>query len=91
MLEVLSEYAEWLIGLGTLLVAYFIKGYFDSMKLEIARLSGNFEPLRKDLKENTVALASVQAELKAVWRYIDAPRRASDAKPTPKNGGSHPD
>ena len=77
-----------LIALVVAVVVYFIKSFFNSLRSDVkglseqvSKLEGSFEPLRKDIKENTIQLASAQAELKAVWRYIDAKPRSSDARP----------
>lgn len=84
--------------MGVALIVYFIKSYFDGIKSDlkttgkdVSELRGSFEPLRRDIKENTVALAAIKAELTAVWRYIDAPKRSSDASDANKNGPGYPD
>lgn len=82
-------------GVAVALISYFIKSFFDSLRSDIRTLAqavhelrGSFRPLREDIKENTVQLARAQTELKAIWRYIDAPKRSSDASVVNQNGPS---
>ena len=51
---------------------------------DISRIEGSVEAIRKDVKENTQAQYQTIAELKALWRVVDAPERTSDRV----NGGN---
>lgn len=66
-------------------IGFLIRSYFASMNKDIQRLSENIakleaklDPIHADLKSSTVELIKVQQELKAVWKFIDAPKRASE-------------
>ena len=68
------------------LFTYLVRSYFATIKTDlkelsgtISRLDGKLESLRETIKDNTIELAKNQSELKAIWRYIDAPKRNSDA------------
>lgn len=45
------------------------------------KLAGVVESQQKDLKENNSQLGLVRGQLDAVFRFMDAPKRASDAPP----------
>lgn len=45
---------------------------------DISRLEGGIAALQTDMRANTVAVTQAASELKAIWRFIDAPKRASD-------------
>lgn len=66
-------------------IGFLIRSYFASMNKDIQRLGENItkleaklDPVHNDLKSSTIELIKVQQELKAVWKYIDAPKRASE-------------
>ena len=92
-----EQSAKVIIGLVIAAVVYFVKSYFDGIKSdiksvskEVSELRGSFDPLRKDIKDNTVALATAEANLSALWRFVDAPKRKSDASTSNKNGDGNP-
>lgn len=67
------------------LFSYLVKSYFkkisetlDCMRQSISKLEGNLEILNKDIRENTIESATLRSEVKAVWRFVDAQKRASD-------------
>lgn len=64
-----------IIGLvGTSLFGLFtflVKSYFSKINESIAKLEGGLDPLRTDLKENTIELIKIQSDLKLVWKYIE--------------------
>lgn len=66
-------------------IGFLIRSYFASMNKDIQRLGENIakleaklDPVHNDLKSSTIELIKVQQELKAVWKFIDAPKRASE-------------
>lgn len=91
-----EKITEYLIsGAFTLVIgafAFLAKGLVsriekDLAKLgkEVAKLDGKLDALQRDIRENTVQSAKLGSEVSAVWRFIDAPKRASD-----NNNGGHP-
>lgn len=67
-------------GIGMLF--WMVQRYFDSIHKHLGKLEGHIESLRKDMVDHTKAMILAQSELKALWRYADGNKRASD-------GGSH--
>ncbi len=66
-------------------IGFLIRSYFASINkdihqlgVNIAKLETKLDPIHSDLKSSTIELIKVQQELKAVWKYIDAPKRASE-------------
>lgn len=59
-------------------IGFLIRSLLNNIYKELLELKGSFEPIRKDLKENTVEMIQLKSELKAIWRYIDAPKRNTD-------------
>lgn len=49
-----------------------------AIEKDIARVEGSLSTLQADMRANTVAVTQATSELKAIWRFIDAPKRASD-------------
>lgn len=59
---------------------YFIsirRGILDVHK-DVAKLEGRLDALQSDVRSHSVELTRAITELKAVWRWIDAPKRATD-------------
>lgn len=49
-----------------------------AIEKDIARVEGALSSLQADMRANTVAVTQATSELKAIWRFIDAPKRATD-------------
>lgn len=61
-------------------LGFLIRSLLNNIQKDISNLAGSYEPLRKDLKENTEELVKLRTEIKAVWRYIDAQPRQTDRR-----------
>ena len=71
-------------AIGLTAFAFFARSYFAALAKDLARLEGSLETLRADIRQNTVELAGMTSELRAIWRFVDgAHERATDV-----NGGS---
>lgn len=67
-----------LAGFVARTVAANIRKDIRSVEKDLARIEGTLGALQTELRANTVALTQAASELKAVWRWIDADKRASD-------------
>lgn len=69
-------------------VAFLIKHFFAGIRADVGRvekdvasLAGRVESLQSDIRANTTEMARASSELRAIWRFIDAPKRATDGGP----------
>jgi hypothetical protein len=50
---------------------YLTRTYFDRLHSDIAELKGSLSTLGDNLHKNTIAIAKVQGDVKALWRFAD--------------------
>lgn len=83
MSTVSVELGKLIVGAaGTGLVTLFfflIRSYFNRMLTDISKLTGSVETMRRDLHDTREEMIVARSEIKALWRTVDAPRRASDS------------
>jgi uncharacterized coiled-coil DUF342 family protein len=79
------NYLELIAPTILAVIGFLIRSYFNQIKKDIvdlsnsiAKLEGKFSPLHDDLKGNTIELTKLQSELKALWRFVEAPKRRSE-------------
>lgn len=69
-----------MVGGSVALLFFFIKSYFTALMTQISELKGAIEVMRRDLHDSREAIVQARSELKAVWRTLDGPQRASDGR-----------
>lgn len=85
--DLLSAVLAGFVALLTFLVRSFFQQFtreIKELKSSVDAFSGELKTVREDARENTTQIAVTRQELKAVWRFIDHHKRASDL-----NGGDH--
>jgi len=75
--------------LGVLISYYFksIRDDLDKIEVEVisngkivAALGALLKQLSKDIRANTDEQRDMNRELRAIWRYVDAPKRSTDIR-----------
>lgn len=77
-----ETFATVAVGIFGYLVRHYLKSITDAvaaLRLEFAKRDGRLDALQKEIHTNTIQLAGLTSELRALWRIIDgAHLRASD-------------
>lgn len=75
----LDTIATTLLSCLVAIAIYLTRTYFDRLHSDIAELKGSLSTLGDNLHKNTIAIAKVQGDVKALWRFADNSfGRASD-------------
>lgn len=85
--ELISGAITVVAGVLSYLARHFLQSIERDQKLvlsAVGKIEGKIEALTEEIRRSTLSQAKTQAELKAIWRFIDgAHLRATD------NGNNH--